>query len=201
MQARGTLGAEDGSSPSLQLNLSTTCRKGIRLWKIHCRFFEKTRSEVKMMDLETLKKLFKKKNVTHQPKQYVEKDTKCDNCEHLEDCLKKDLLLNTRYFDDEKDHFIVSYKSVCKKDYENMHNTYYRQQGGCDFCDYYSSYFGGKVGKDIKIKPCVNEMDLTDCTIAKHKDDKKYGIDIFANGTAKGYIEIDFCPMCGRKLD
>lgn len=154
-----------------------------------------------MMDLETLQKLFKKKNVAHQPKPYVEKDTKCDNCEHLEDCLKKDLLLNIRCYDDEKDHFIGVYKSICKKDFEYMRNVYYRQQGGCDFCDYYFSSSGGKSGKDIKIKPCANETELTDCTIAKHNNDKKYGLSIFANGIAKGYIEIDFCPMCGRKLD
>lgn len=154
-----------------------------------------------MMNLETLQKLFEKKKVAHEPKPYIEKDYKCDNCEHLEDCKKKDLLLNATCFGDKKEHFIVCFKTICRKDFEFMRKRFYIQQGGCDFCDYYSSSSGGKAGKDIKIKSCANETDLTECTIIKHRDDEKYGMEICANGMAKGYIEIDFCPICGRKLD
>ena len=69
----------------------------------------------------------------------------------------------------------------------------------CEFCNNYHSSNGGTSGKDIKIKKCANETDLTDCTIVTPSTDSP-GIIIFSIGIAKGFIDINFCPICGRDL-
>ena len=70
----------------------------------------------------------------------------------------------------------------------------------CEFCNYYHSSNGGISGKEIKILPCANETDLTDCQIHKGSNDDKYGMVIFSHGMTKGYFNINFCPICGRDL-
>lgn len=64
----------------------------------------------------------------------------------------------------------------------------------CEFC-------GNRLGnKAMIVHRCANKTDITACELAKHKDDEKYGIVIFSFGCAKGYFDINFCPICGRKL-
>ena len=70
----------------------------------------------------------------------------------------------------------------------------------CEFCDYYHSTKGNTAGKEIKIHKCANETDLTDCQVICSDNDRPALI-IFSYGAAKGYINIEFCPLCGRKLN
>lgn len=68
----------------------------------------------------------------------------------------------------------------------------------CGFCKNYSD--NRIFGADIPIKKCANETDLTDAQIMKNTGDKVPGIVIYSYGLVKGYFDIAFCPMCGRKL-
>lgn len=68
----------------------------------------------------------------------------------------------------------------------------------CDFCKNYSD--NRIFGADITIKKCANETDLTYAKIMKNRGDKVPGIVFFSRGMSKGYFDIIFCPMCGRKL-
>ena len=68
----------------------------------------------------------------------------------------------------------------------------------CEFC---KDYENNRIfGADIPIKKCANETDLTDAQIMKNRVYKVPGIVIYSHGMAKGYFDITFCPMCGRKL-
>ena len=55
-------------------------------------------------------------------------------------------------------------------------------------------------GEYIKIHKCANETELTEAQILKNFGDNNPAIVIFANTAAMGYFNIEFCPMCGRKL-
>ena len=68
----------------------------------------------------------------------------------------------------------------------------------CDFCKNYSD--NRIFGTDIPIKKCAYETDLTDAQIMMNTGDKVPGIVIYSYCMAKGYFDIVFCPMCGRKL-
>lgn len=70
----------------------------------------------------------------------------------------------------------------------------------CEFCDNYHSGKGIITGKEMKIKKCASDTDLRDCQIYIHKGDKPTIIIWGKNGIARGYFEIEYCPMCGRKL-
>lgn len=70
----------------------------------------------------------------------------------------------------------------------------------CDFCNYYHSPKGGVMGKEIKIKPNANPTKLTAFEIGKHPGDDKYGLTVLEMNTPMGFIEINYCPLCGRKL-
>lgn len=63
----------------------------------------------------------------------------------------------------------------------------------CEFCRI--------CGKDIKINPCASTTDLSDAQIIKNVNDEKAGIAIFKQCKAVGYFYINYCPMCGRKLN
>ena len=69
----------------------------------------------------------------------------------------------------------------------------------CEFCrqrkDENTIY-----GKDIKINQCASATDLSDARIIKNVNDEKAGIIIFKQCKAGGYFDINYCPICGRKL-
>lgn len=44
-----------------------------------------------------------------------------------------------------------------------------------------------------------NKTDILELFILKGKDDKKAGLMIYNENGAR-YIDINYCPMCGRKL-
>ncbi len=68
----------------------------------------------------------------------------------------------------------------------------------CDFC---KNYEKDKIfGANIPIRKCANETDLTTAQIIKCSGDEMAGIVFYSYGMAKGYFDIMFCPMCGRKL-
>lgn len=70
----------------------------------------------------------------------------------------------------------------------------------CEFCQEWNSK-GTICGKEIDVHKCANETNLTDVQILKNTEDEKPGIIIYSNHSkALGFFDIDYCPMCGRKL-
>lgn len=70
----------------------------------------------------------------------------------------------------------------------------------CEFCRTWHNK-NTICGADIKIHKCTSETDLTTAQIMKNPDDCRPGIVILSNNvTARGYFDIEFCPICGRKL-
>lgn len=69
----------------------------------------------------------------------------------------------------------------------------------CKFCENW--YDENTIfGNDIKIHECANETNLKYAMILKNTGYNKPAIVIFAHTAAMGYFNIEFCPMCGRKL-
>lgn len=69
----------------------------------------------------------------------------------------------------------------------------------CRFCkEWYDK--NAIFGADIKIHKCANETKLTTAQITENANDNKPAVVIFQDCVAKGYFEINYCPMCGRKL-
>lgn len=48
-------------------------------------------------------------------KPYVEKDTECDECEFLQECIEKGNVLDATRFDDMIHHYIRGIGCICKK--------------------------------------------------------------------------------------
>lgn len=71
----------------------------------------------------------------------------------------------------------------------------------CDFCNKYHSTKGITIGKSIEINQCATETDLKDCQVYLNKGDKPSIIIFDRFGSARGYFDIKFCPMCGRKWE
>lgn len=69
----------------------------------------------------------------------------------------------------------------------------------CEYCEELC-YENTILGADIKIHKCANRADLTIAQIMKHASERKPGIVIYQGNLAKGHFEINYCPMCGRKL-
>lgn len=70
----------------------------------------------------------------------------------------------------------------------------------CEFCREWHDK-DAICGANMKIHKCVNETDLTTAQIMKSTNDNKPAVIVFQNNViAKGYFEIDYCPICGRKL-
>ena len=69
----------------------------------------------------------------------------------------------------------------------------------CEFCSYKNNPFI-IYGKEIKINKCAKETDLTEAQIMRNRDDEVPGIVIYKGHSASGYFDINYCPICGRKL-
>lgn len=52
------------------------------------------------------------------PEPYVERFTKCDQCEHLKECQRDGQLIEISTLDDSRDHYISGMGTRCKKDSE-----------------------------------------------------------------------------------
>lgn len=69
----------------------------------------------------------------------------------------------------------------------------------CEFCN--NNDKKQIFGSHIAIHKCANETNLTNAQIMMNTGDKVPGIVIYSNYCmAKGYFDIAFCPICGRKL-
>lgn len=65
----------------------------------------------------------------------------------------------------------------------------------CNFCEQTTSK-GHECGKDYPIHPCAHG----DLGVRAQYFDK--GIILFKDyNTASGYFDINFCPICGRKIE
>lgn len=65
--------------------------------------------------LKFLKKIFQRKEVSREP--YIEKDTKCDKCQYLQECIENGYVLNFMTVMDKREHYIVGLGSYCKQDF------------------------------------------------------------------------------------
>lgn len=66
----------------------------MRLWKIIKKIFEK------------------KQKVATAPR--IEKDTKCDKCEYLQECIDEGEVIDCRTFEDTRSHYIGGLGARCK---------------------------------------------------------------------------------------
>lgn len=51
----------------------------------------------------------------YKPRKYKEKDTKCDKCKHLEECIKKYDVIDCTSTEDTRQHYMVGCGSNCKE--------------------------------------------------------------------------------------
>ena len=65
--------------------------------------------------LKFLKKIFQRKDVSREP--HIEKDTKCDKCQYLQECIENGYVLNCMTVMDKREHYIVGLGSHCKQDF------------------------------------------------------------------------------------
>ena len=66
-----------------------------------------------------LKKLFRKKKSKKQYEPYVEKDTKCDKCEYLDECKTRGQVVNIQTMGDSLEHY-VGLGCNCKHDLKDF---------------------------------------------------------------------------------
>lgn len=69
-------------------------------------------------------------------------------------------------------------------------------------CEYCTPQWSGNVGicKPIKFQETASKSNLKDCQIFLHKDEEPALI-VFNDVGVASYIDIDYCPRCGRKLN
>lgn len=70
-------------------------------------------------------------------------------------------------------------------------------------CEYCNQDKNGIKGKEFILQPTAGFQNdrYYSSWIMKNKSDKKAGIMIITNGTNGVYFDINYCPMCGRKLN
>lgn len=89
-----------------------------------------------------------------------------------------------------------NYKSFQRK------KPYKRRFSMCEFCRHWHCA-NTICGEEIKINQYNKNIlsSLTDAQILKNVNDKKAGIVLYSNDNMPvGYFDINYCPMCGRKL-
>jgi len=69
----------------------------------------------------------------------------------------------------------------------------------CEFCKQVDS--DRIFGSEIPIFQCGNRSDLTEAQILKNCGDDIPGIVFYEGCKAMGYININYCPICGRNLE
>ena len=70
----------------------------------------------------------------------------------------------------------------------------------CEYCESQHTCKGNFFGKDIKMPLAFNQKGQKNCNIIKYLGEKKYQITIFDGCVPDCYVEINYCPMCGRDL-
>lgn len=66
-----------------------------------------------MRFLKIFKRIFEKKQKAD-PTQRIEKDTKCDKCEYLQECIDEGEVIDCRTFEDTRSHYIGGLGARCK---------------------------------------------------------------------------------------
>ena len=69
----------------------------------------------------------------------------------------------------------------------------------CEFCE--NNNNGWMLGKDIDIQEWYSKTNLRTARIVTHKSSGKPCIAIRSSRMTKGSFFINYCPMCGRKLN
>lgn len=74
-------------------------------------------------------------------------------------------------------------------------------KGECDFCgDWWTHHTLGSVhGKPMRFNKTASETDFKDCEIWM-KDGEQPCLMAFDKCGSGAYIDINFCPICGRDL-
>lgn len=72
----------------------------------------------------------------------------------------------------------------------------------CEYCEEKTpkTEIFGKRFKLEKTAGYTDDIMKHDAWIMKNKNDKKAGIMFCTYGSSGVYFDIDYCPMCGRKL-
>lgn len=75
-----------------------------------------------------------------------------------------------------------------------------RMKNECEYCKSRSPQ--QIYGKDFELKPTTGfkKDRVYSAWIMKDIDDEKAGIMILTNGSNGVYADINYCPMCGRKV-
>ena len=66
-----------------------------------------------MRFLKIFKRIFEKKQKVD-PTPRIEKDTKCDKCEYLQECIDEGKVIDCRTFEDTRSHYIGGLGARCK---------------------------------------------------------------------------------------
>jgi hypothetical protein len=75
-------------------------------------------------------------------------------------------------------------------------------EDGCEFCNKYHTPKGGVLGKHIPVKPTVSSKESSpDRAEIYISTIEEPCIMLFNQCLTAGYIDIKYCPMCGRKLN
>lgn len=83
---------------------------------------------------------------------------------------------------------------------ENIFGRVKEMHDNCDYCKEKSENNHIIHGKDIEINKCASATNLTEAQIMQNENDKMPGIVIYKGTKAMGYFDINYCPICGRKL-
>ena len=64
----------------------------------------------------------------------------------------------------------------------------------CDYCD-------NNLNKPIKLKKNEHSLKEPDFTMISNLNEDTPGLVFFYKSSYCGWVDIDYCPMCGRKLE
>ena len=72
----------------------------------------------------------------------------------------------------------------------------------CDFCNKYNNSRGGYSGCSIKCKSTASGItDIDNVFILRSSGDEKAGFMMQDKKQRISFIDINYCPICGRKLE
>jgi hypothetical protein len=151
-----------------------------------------------MRILEFFKRKKKKQNIEYV---YHEEDTHCDKCEYLESCKEKGIVCEFTKLEDTRPHFAKTNNlELCDDEKEQILSAAddIRAKSGCRFCHGYK-YKVVEYCNVIELKKTISETDVKDCQIFLY-DNGNPTFMIFDKKGFAAFFEIEFCPMCGRKL-
>jgi len=144
-------------------------------------------------------------------KSHGECDGKCEDCELVQDDgelheMYNDVvgLLETMKGDDGEG---INWLKMTRHDMEMFVKDIIREtvrRGGQEMCPYCHSAYqyhpeGSIHGKQVAFKPTASRTDFKDWEIWQHEGETPC-VMCFDRGGSGAYIDINYCPMCGRDL-